>query len=104
MDFALVVGGFAVLIGILLAIGKLYPGSGADVIDWKPTRTPEVEAELEVQDVQEMLDAQNERRRRSGRREIDEDNVRAELMAAKRERDEHVARWTREHGSGEHGG
>ena len=36
----------AALIGAFLMIGKLYPGSGADVIDWKPTRSPEVEAEL----------------------------------------------------------
>jgi hypothetical protein len=64
---------------ILLAIGKWYPGSGADLVDWKPTRSVELEVELELDDVEQMLEANNERRRASGRPELTEDGLRDEL-------------------------
>jgi hypothetical protein len=62
----IVVGGMAALIVALLLIGQFYPGSGAEVLDWKPTRSLETEAELEIDDIAQMLEAQNERRRRRG--------------------------------------
>jgi hypothetical protein len=65
-----------------LALGKWYPGSGADVLDWKPTRSLEAEIELEQDDVAQMIEAQNERRRRTGRPERSEAQVRAELADA----------------------
>ena len=40
--------------------------SALDVLDWKPTRSPEVEAQNEIDDVAQMLEAQNEGRRRAG--------------------------------------
>src|ERR671914_195495 len=70
-----------VLIGIFLALGKWYPGSGAEQLDWKPTRSYEDEIRLELDDVDQMLEAQNERRRASGRPEITEEGVRAEVEA-----------------------
>src|SRR3954451_8959773 len=67
--FALVaVGGLLFLFLVFLAIGKWYPGSGAEQLDWKPTRSVETEVELELDDIDQMLEAQNERRRRRGRR------------------------------------
>ena len=60
---------------ILVLIARAYPGSGADLVDWKPTRSHEVEAQLEVDDVQQMLEAQNEYRRRRGARELTEDDA-----------------------------
>jgi hypothetical protein len=80
--------GGLVVIGIFLAIGKWYPGSGAEQVDWRPTRSPEVEAELEIDDVDQMIEAQNARRRASGRREISEDDVRAQVAADDRWRQE----------------
>ena len=71
----LVAVGLVVLIGALLALGRFYPGSGADVLDWKPTRSVEVEAELELDDIDQMLEAQNERRRRRGERELSREDV-----------------------------
>jgi hypothetical protein len=68
-----------VLIGIFLAIGKWYPGTGADVLDWQPTRSYEDEIRLEIEDIDEMLEASNERRRRTGRPELTEDQVRLEV-------------------------
>jgi hypothetical protein len=81
--FALIVGG-----GILLALGKWYPGSGAEQVDWRPTRPPEAEAALEVDDIEQMLEAQNARRRATGRRELTEDDVRAQVAADERWREE----------------
>ena len=85
---AFVVFGSLVVIGILLAIGRWYPGSGAEQVDWRPTRSPEVEAELEIDDVDQMIEAQNARRRASGRQEITEDDVRAQVAADERWRQE----------------
>jgi hypothetical protein len=65
--------GFIVLCLVLLA--RAYPGSGADLVDWKPTRSHELEAQLEVDDVQQMLAAQNEYRRRRGAPELTEDDA-----------------------------
>ena len=70
---------------LFLAIGKWYPGSGADVIDWKPTRSYEDEIQLELEDVDQMIEAQNERRRRKGRAEITEDEVRAQVDSEERD-------------------
>jgi hypothetical protein len=80
--------GGLVVIGIFLAIGKWYPGSGAEQVDWRPTRSPELEAELELDDVDQMIEAQNARRRASGRQEITEDDVRAQVAADERWREE----------------
>ena len=65
-----VVAAIAVVGGILFALGRYYPGSGAEQVDWRPTRSPELEAELELEDVDQMLEAQNARRRASGRPEL----------------------------------
>jgi hypothetical protein len=60
--------GFIVLVLVLLA--RAYPGSGADLVDWQPTRSYEDEARLEGEDIQQMIEAQNEMRRRRGEREL----------------------------------
>jgi len=69
----------ALLLLVFLAIGKWYPGTGADVLDWKPTRSYEDEIRLEIEDIDEMLEASNERRRRTGRPELTEEQVRGEV-------------------------
>jgi len=70
---SLVMVGFIVLCLVLLA--RAYPGSGADLVDWKPTRSHEVEAQLEVDDVQQMIEAQNEYRRRRGEVDLTEEDA-----------------------------
>jgi hypothetical protein len=84
----IVVGGLALFIGAIMLLGWLYPGSGADVLDWKPTRSPELEAQNELDDVAQMIEAQNAIRRRRGLPERTEEEVeesverdRAELKA-----------------------
>ena len=83
-----VLGGFVVAVAILLALGRWYPGSGAEQVHWRPTRSPEVEAELELDDVDQMLEAQNARRRASGRPQRTEDDVRAQVAEDERWREE----------------
>jgi len=83
-----VFGALIVVVLIFLAIGKFYPGTGAEQIDWKPTRSIEDEVQLELDDVDQMIEAQNERRRASGREEISEDGIRAEVQAEERWRKE----------------
>jgi hypothetical protein len=71
MDFillSLALVGFIVLVLVLLA--RAYPGSGADLVDWRPTRSYEDEAQLESDDVQQMIAAQNEMRRRRGKPDL----------------------------------
>ena len=88
-EFAVFVLGMGVVVvAIFLAIGKWYPGSGAEQVDWRPTRSPELEAELELDDVDQMLEAQNARRRATGRRELTEDDVRRQVAEDERWRDE----------------
>jgi hypothetical protein len=83
-----VLGMGAVVLAILFAIGKWYPGTGAEQVDWRPTRSPELEAELELDDIDQMLEAQNARRRASGRPELTEEDVRAQVAEDERWRDE----------------
>jgi hypothetical protein len=87
MGFVLLtLGMLALIIGVLLLIGHFYQGGAADLVDWKPTRSAEVEAQNEIDDVQQMLDAQNEMRRRRGAAEVDEGALRAEVEAEELER------------------
>ena len=83
-----VVFAFVVVVGIFYALGRWYPGSGAEQVDWRPTRSPELEAELELDDVDQMLEAQNARRRASGRPELTEDDIRERVAEDERWRDE----------------
>jgi hypothetical protein len=76
----------ALILGILLVIGHYYPGTSAELVDWKPTRSPEVEAQNEIDDVQQMLEAQNEMRRRRGVAERSEQELRDEVAAEELER------------------
>ncbi len=73
-----------VLVVALLLIGRFYPGSGADVLDWRPTRPLDAEAQDEQDDIEQMLAAQNERRRRKGLPDRTEDDVRADVDADRR--------------------
>jgi hypothetical protein len=88
-EFGVFVFGAIIVAGLIFfAIGKWYPGSGAEQVDWRPTRSPELEAELEIDDIDQMVEAQNVRRRATGRPEISEEDAREWV-----EEDE---RWRRE--------
>jgi hypothetical protein len=68
--FTLVTGGLiAFLLVAALLLGVFSKRSALEILDWKPTRSPEVEAANEVDDIEQMLAAQNEIRRRRGKPE-----------------------------------
>jgi hypothetical protein len=69
----------AFMVGVLVLVGHFYPGSSADLVDWKPTRSPEVEAQNEIDDIRQMMEAQNEMRRRRGVPEMTEADLRRKV-------------------------
>jgi hypothetical protein len=75
----IVLVGILVIVGLLVLLARFYPGTGADLLDWQPTRSYETEVELEMQDVEQMLAAQNEYRRKRGESEITEDEFRLDV-------------------------
>jgi hypothetical protein len=83
----LLLGTVAVLlfvVGVLVFVGHLYPGGAAELVDWRPTRSPEVEVQNELDDVRQMLEAQNEMRRRRGARELTEADIEARVIEDER--------------------
>jgi hypothetical protein len=93
-----IAGALLALFLIFYALGRWYPGSGAAQVDWRPTRSLELEAELELQDVEQMLEAQNARRRASGRPELSEQEVREQVEEDERWREKQLARYRRDRG------
>jgi hypothetical protein len=69
------IGILAFMIGVLVIVGHYYPASSASLVDWTPTRSPEVEAMNEIDDVRQMMEAQNEIRRRRGVPEMTEEEL-----------------------------
>src|SRR3954451_13484594 len=61
------VGGLLVA---LILLGLFYPGSGADQVNWRPTRSVETEVQNEIDDVAQMLEAANAKRRARGAQEL----------------------------------
>ncbi len=89
MDFVLIsLAAVGLIVVCLVLLARAYPGSGADLVDWKPTRSHELEAQLELDDVEQMLAAQNEYRRRRGAADLTEEDAerRAREDEAVRER------------------
>jgi hypothetical protein len=54
------------LLVIAMLGSHLYGGGSAELLDWKPTRSPKREAELQLNEVHQMLAAQNRYRRERG--------------------------------------
>jgi hypothetical protein len=77
VSFAVVVGFFATAAGMALVSRR----SARDILDWKPTRTPEAEASGEADDLEQMVAAQNRLRRRRGAPERTLEDVERELGA-----------------------
>lgn len=91
----IILGGTAGLFIGLVLIGLFYPGSGAQQLDWRLTRSPEQEAQNEIDDLDQLLEATNRRRRARGKEELTEASVRAsigeEQAAQAATRDERLA-------------
>jgi len=82
------------LVGLVL-LGLFHPRSGAQTLDWRPTRSPEQEIQNEIDDLDQMLEAANARRRRRGEAELTEDAIRArvgaDLADTIKRREDHLA-------------
>ena len=80
--FTLVSGAIvAFFVVTTILLGVFSKRSALDILDWKPTRSPQLEAENEVDDVAQMIEAQNELRRRRGKPERTLEDVEAEWRA-----------------------
>ena len=74
--FTVVFGGLmAFFVITVLLLGLFSNRSARDYLDWKPTRSPEVEAQNEIDDIEQMIEAQNEMRRRRGAPEITREEI-----------------------------
>jgi hypothetical protein len=90
------IGLFVAFVGGILLLGFFSPRSGADVLDWRPTRSPEAEGQNEADDIAQMLAASNAIRRRRGAAERSEEDVSDAVRADARDLD----RRAREYRSG----
>jgi hypothetical protein len=85
--FALIMlGGVAGLVVVLVLLGRFYPGSGAEQLRWRPTRSPELEVQNEIDDFEQMREAVNRRRRARGEPELTEGDLHARVAEDQRER------------------
>ena len=88
--FTVVLGGLLLFFAVtVLLLGLFSRRSARDYLDWKPTRSPEVEAQNELDDVEQMIAAQNELKRRRGAPEISEEEIERRV---REDRDE-LQRW-----------
>jgi hypothetical protein len=87
-----IVGG---LLAALVLLGLFHPRSGAQTLDWKPTRSAETEMQNEIDDLDQMLEAANARRRARGAPELTEEGIRAsvgaDLADTIKRREDHLA-------------
>jgi hypothetical protein len=88
--FTVVFGGLlAFFVITVLLLGLFSKRSARDYLDWKPTRSPEAETQNEIDDVAQMIAAQNELKRRRGAPEITEEEIEARV---REDREQHE-RW-----------
>ena len=85
-----VLGGLmaVLLVGVVL-LGLFSTRSPREYLDWKPTRPEAVEAQNELDDVAQMIEAQNELKRRRGAAEISEEEIERRV----REDRDQLRRW-----------
>jgi hypothetical protein len=83
----------------VLLLGLFSKRSAIDILDWRPTRPPELEAQNDIDDIAQMIAAQNELRRRRGLPERDEEEIEAGVRRHRAELAERRRRYGEEHGA-----
>ena len=92
--FTVVTGGLlAFFVVTVLLLGMFSKRSAIDILDWKPTRSPEQEAQNDIDDVQQMIDAQNAIRRRRGLPDRDEEEIEESVRRHREELREQARRY-----------
>jgi hypothetical protein len=87
MGFVLGTVGLLLLLALIVAlVAHMSQRRDVDLLDWRPTRSPELEAQNEIDDVRQMVEAQNEMRRRRGLPDLDEGALRDEIAREEIER------------------
>ena len=66
----------------VILLGVFSKRSAFEILDWKPTRSPEAEAEGEADDIEQMIEAQNALRRRRGKPERSLEDIESEWRAS----------------------
>jgi len=95
--FVLIMAGMVTLLVIfVLLLGFYHPRSGNDVLDWRPTRSPEQEVQNEIDDLDQMLEAANRRRRARGEAELTEAGMRDQVAEDLRDANERRANYLRD--------
>jgi hypothetical protein len=91
----IILGGVAALVVALYLLGRFFPGSGAEQLDWRPGHNYEQKVMAEIEDLDQMLEATNARRRRRGEAELTEhalhQRVRDDMTEAQQRREAHLA-------------
>ena len=90
---AIVVVSFAGMIIAILLLGLYHPKSGAEILDWKPTRSAELEVQNDIDDLEQMIAAQNALRARHGKAPRSEEEVEEQVRRHKAELDEYSQRY-----------
>ena len=91
------VGMVGIIVAILL-LGLYHPRTGAEILDWKPTRSPEVEYQNEIDDFEQMIAAQNELRAKHGKAARSQEDIEEEVRRHKAEMDEYSRKYWAEQG------
>lgn len=73
---------FGAVILALLLLARATPGSGADLVDWNPAERAEARQGLEHEDIGQLLEATNRRRRARGEAELTEHEVLRDLRSS----------------------
>jgi hypothetical protein len=89
--FSMVVGLPLLMLAIALLAGRFYRDGYERLLDWKPTRSPQREAELEIGETHQMLSALNRYRRSRGAPERSLQEITEHTWAAL---DENDAEWS----------
>ena len=92
--FTIVCGGLlAFFVVATLLLGLFSKRSALEILDWRPARPPELEAASELDDVAQMIAAQNELRRRRGKPERTQEEVERQLVREQAAPREHLEQW-----------
>jgi hypothetical protein len=82
----IMLGVVAVIVLGVVALGLWYPGSGAAQVGWRtPREHADAEAARDSEDLEQMLEATNARRRARGEAELTVDGLVDEELRAARE-------------------
>lgn len=81
--FALVLfGGLGAIVVVVWLLGRLYPGSGLEQLGLRSARQiTETREALEAEDLEQMVEARNARRRARGEAEVSVGEVEAQVLA-----------------------